>query len=218
MALEAMLCLAFDRKPVSGPIDHSLAGNALGFHEVMLCYYNLVHEWQDISSRTSNTLLSVQVIEDFNMKIEDICRLARQFSSTSAGTRGIEHRIRTLFLELHRDTFHASILRAGAMAMNSTPDYRVVCLKQCQTKLREVIRGFLAMKELTPIALRSWPILSCVSNAAMLLARFGESDISGTKLGVDELLQSLQTEAGDSWQDFALDLAPLQDTLLRPLT
>lgn len=213
MSLEAVLCLAFDRRATSGPFSASVNNHALDFQGLMLSHYNMVLEWQETSNCMPDSLLSVAVIDKFVNKV-DFARESAQrlFTGPSAG-KCIQDRVRMHFFNLHISAFEATVLRFGTMVSSGTPAYRLQSLNRCRTSLQETIRCFLALDGLTPIASVSWPILSSVAQSAMLLSKLGYDETGESKRVIQGLVQSFYLQTNKSQEGIASSLAPFADLL-----
>lgn len=126
--------------------------------------------WQKTSAEDPAAVRKVNAVEPYINALEQIEKAAEKAFLVSKASVPIQGRLEELAYTVYIFCFKASLARSACLSNCPSTLQRQVFFKHMNISLREVIRAFLALKRLSPIAIISWDILHLAITAALLLA------------------------------------------------
>ncbi|KAF2669482.1 hypothetical protein BT63DRAFT_261924 [Microthyrium microscopicum] len=209
MILDSRLSLTYDRVPVttlSESYDHIQSLNCASRLEFWNCSFSLHRlqlQWQSLGSKTTHTSIPVKIIESYLKHTDQLGRFALSDKSALCNPSSVQATLEQLLFTLHLNFFEGTLhLHAAISPLHSTTK-RVRHFHAATSNFCLVIKSYLKLWRLSPIAKLSWDVIRAFKSSAIMLAAFEvilRDNLSG---GVLKQLAKLM-ENGESlrtWRD-----------------
>lgn len=177
---------------------------ASSFHEIMWAIHALKVNWQKTSAEDPTEVTRVNAIEPYINALDQIDEAAKKTFFISKASVSIQSRLEELVFTTYMSCFKAKLARSACLSKYPSASQRRIFFERMNTSLRDVVRAFLALKRLSPMAIISWDILHRAMTAALLLAGVETvMSVRDSQELLQKLAKSLASSEGDKAQSEA---------------
>jgi hypothetical protein len=176
LILDSKLSLTYDRVPVTSlsnthnRLQSLICASRLEFWDCLFNLHCLQIQWQLLGGHDTRTSIQGNVIESYLEHTAQLGQIASSVKSSLCRPNSVQATLEQLVFTLHLDFFEGTLhLQAAVATMHST-ERRLRHFHDMISKFCSVIKAYIKLWRLSPIAKLAWEIIRAFKSSAILLA------------------------------------------------
>lgn len=178
LILDSRLSMIYDRVPVTSFSDsHSrlqslVCAERLEFWDCLFDLHCLQIQWQSLGGHDSRASSAEHVVDSYLEHTAQLGQIARSDKSSLCCPNSVQVTIEQLVFTMHLDFFAGTLHLQAAVAVTRSSEGRLHHFRDMVSKFCSVIRAYLKLRQLSPLAKLAWEIIRAFKASAILLAAF----------------------------------------------
>jgi hypothetical protein len=209
LILDSRLSLTYDRVPVTSlpdsynSLQSLICASRLEFWDCLFNLHCLQIQWQSLGGHGTRATVQENVMKSYLEHTAQLGQLARNVKSSLCRPVSVQATLEQLVFTVHLDFFDGTLHLQAAVAMMYSTERRLRHFHDAISKFCSVIKAYLKLRRLSPIAKLAWEISRAFKSSAILLAAFEvilRVSLSGRLL--HQLAESLSDSSSlRTWRD-----------------
>lgn len=178
LILDSKLSMTYDRVPITSLTDsHNrlqslICASRLEFWDCLFHLHCLQIQWQSLGGHDTRASIQGDVTESYLEHTAQLGQIARSVKSSLCRPNSVQTTLEQLIFTVHLDFFEGALHLQAAVAMKQSNERRLRHFHDMISKYCSVIRAYLKLRALSPMAKLAWEISRAFKSAAILLAAF----------------------------------------------